>query len=146
MKRICSQCLICVAVLLMFCVVTESSAHAQGGNPCGAGGCAYPGWFGYTASPYSLGQIPTPPYYALHPPVYYSVPVPRTYGYSPYAYPGSVRTPEVEIPEIIENPHAKNKPEVAPTRTVSNQIIDNPYVRSELKERLSTQYAAFEAE
>ena len=41
MKRICSQCLICVAVLLMFCVVTESSAHAQGGNPCGAskGGC-----------------------------------------------------------------------------------------------------------
>ena len=50
------------------------------------------------------------------------------------------------MPEVIENPHAKNKPEVAPTRTVSYQIIDNPYVRSELKERLSTQYAAFEAE
>lgn len=144
MKRICSQCLICVAVLLMLGVVTESSA--QGINPCGVGGFAYPGWFGYTASPYSLGQIPTPPYYALHPPVYYSLPVPRTYGYSPYAYPGSVRTPEVEMAEVIENPHAKDKPEVTPARTVAYQIIDNPYVRSELKERLSTQYAAFKDE
>src|ERR1700742_789907 len=35
------------------------------------------------------------PYYALHPPVYYSYPVPRTYGYSPFAYPPSVMTPDV---------------------------------------------------
>ena len=35
------------------------------------------------------------PYFAAHPPVYYSYPVPRTYGYSPFAYPPYVMTPEV---------------------------------------------------
>jgi hypothetical protein len=34
------------------------------------------------------------PYYALYPPVYYSYPVPRTYGYSPFAYPPGTMTPE----------------------------------------------------
>ncbi|MEQ8849630.1 hypothetical protein [Botrimarina sp.] len=36
------------------------------------------------------------PYFAAHPPVYYSVPVPRTYGYSPFAYTPDTRTPDVE--------------------------------------------------
>lgn len=35
------------------------------------------------------------PYFAAHPPVYYSVPVPRTYGYSPFAYTPDTRTPDV---------------------------------------------------
>ena len=33
------------------------------------------------------------PYYALYPPVYYSYPVARTYGYSPFAYPPGTITP-----------------------------------------------------
>ena len=47
------------------------------------------------------------PYYAAFPPVYYSHPVPRTYGYSPFAYPPGVMTPEVEsaAPLAIENPY-----------------------------------------
>src|SRR5436305_15351376 len=36
------------------------------------------------------------PYFALHPPVYYSYPVARTYGYSPFAYPFGSPTPEIE--------------------------------------------------
>lgn len=58
---------------------------------------------------YRIGLIPVPPYFALHPPVYYSYPVPRPYGYSPFAYSGNVRTPaiigEVVQPEVIRNPH-----------------------------------------
>jgi hypothetical protein len=58
---------------------------------------------------YRIGLIPVPPYFALHPPVYYSYPVPRPYGYSPFAYSGNVRTPaiigEVLQPEVIRNPH-----------------------------------------
>lgn len=34
------------------------------------------------------------PYYALFPPVYYSYPVARTYGYSPFAYPPGTITPD----------------------------------------------------
>ncbi len=46
------------------------------------------------------------PYFAKHPPVYYSYPVARTYGYSPYAYPPGVRTPEPDPPQplIIRSP------------------------------------------
>jgi hypothetical protein len=96
-------------------------------------------WFGGTfSSPYATGRIPTPPYFALHPPVYYSYPVPRSYGYSPFAYPGIVATPEVtEVsapePEEIINPHVK--PSVKETseklqdRVTQNksQWITNPY-------------------
>jgi hypothetical protein len=48
------------------------------------------------------------PYFALHPPVYYSEPVPRTYGYSPFAYPPEVMTPEIACaaqPVTINNPY-----------------------------------------
>ena len=48
------------------------------------------------------------PYFALHPPVYYSEPVPRTYGYSPFAYPPGVMTPELvgePQPVTINNPY-----------------------------------------
>lgn len=41
------------------------------------------------------------PYFAAHPPVYYSVPVPRTYGYSPFAYGPEVRTPDV-VPVVSQ--------------------------------------------
>jgi hypothetical protein len=83
-----------------------------------------------------LGQIPVPPYFALHPPVYYSLSVPRTYGYSPFAYPGSMETPEVEMEvkaALIENPHvttpaAKDDSTDDKTAAVTWQVIRNPFV------------------
>jgi hypothetical protein len=82
------------------------------------------------------------PYFALHPPVYYSEPVPRTYGYSPFAYPPGVMTPDVVIapqPVTINNPYVPaTKPAVAPAAgadrsTSVNQVpeplvIINPFV------------------
>jgi hypothetical protein len=59
------------------------------------------------------------PYYALHPPVYYSYPVPRTYGYSPFAYPGYIMTPEGCEPQPLEiiNPHVPPQPKPASVET-----------------------------
>jgi hypothetical protein len=120
-------------------------AHAQSLGCYGTYGFAHPGFFGYSGSPYSLGQIPTPPYFAIHPPVYYSHPVPRTYGYSPYAYPGTMETPEIVEPEVIENPYVTQPAQEEPAsnvKVVRYQVIDNPYVRDELKARLTDRLAA----
>ncbi len=81
------------------------------------------------------------PYFALHPPVYYSYPVPRTYGYSPFAYPPGVMTPDI-VPEsqpvTINNPYVPGtKPSANETKTdrsastASNPeplVVINPYV------------------
>jgi hypothetical protein len=65
------------------------------------------------------------PYFAAHPPVYYSTPVPRTYGYSPFAYPPDVRTPEV-----------------AGGCVVQPAAIINPYVPSSTTDHNSSEGAA----
>lgn len=79
------------------------------------------------------------PYFAAHPPVYYSAPVPRAYGWSPFAYPPNVRTPEfVESvqPLTINNPHFQSEPtkaapqadQTAKATTPEPLVIINPYV------------------
>ena len=84
--------LLIAAAIAVLCV----SQPAEAGH--GAWGGFAPWYTGYTRE-----HIP---YYALHPPVYYSYPVPRTYGYSPFAYPPGVMMPEVEMqPQVIENPY-----------------------------------------
>ena len=89
--------------------LTSSSAQAQYGL-----GCNGYGGFGI----YDIGRLyrvlaDNVPYYAAFPPVYYSVPVPRTYGYSPFAYPPGVMTPEVvdASPQEVINPHMDPLPE-----------------------------------
>jgi len=92
------------------------------------------GWW-----PYTLGHVPVPPYFSLHPPVYYSYPVPRTYGYSPYPYPGHFQAPEIaEVqPEEIINPHVMPETKKAvssATDTASSpwEMITNPFVSRQL--------------
>lgn len=94
-------------------------------------------WYGYgRASVYATGDVPVPPYFALHPPVYYSYPVPRTYGYSPFAYPEYVKTPAYKsapVKQDIRNPHVPEsvEPAAAQQKTASAvQVILNPYVES----------------
>ena len=121
--------------------VANSFPVAVGGYGNGCCGNNYFGDGGFT-NLYNQGFIPVPPYFALHPPVYYSAPVPRSYGYSPFPYPGTVPTPEVVMgPEEIINPHVDpdaNGEEVpvppqeqeASQRTarVSPEVIRNPFV------------------
>jgi hypothetical protein len=69
------------------------------------------------------------PYFALHPPVYYSQPVPRTYGYSPFAYPPGVMTPDVveeTKPVTIINPYVPTtKPASTETKTDRSASTSN---------------------
>ena len=60
-------------------------------------GCLYPYNYGSVYGSYGRGL---PPYFSLFPPVYYSYPVPRTYGYSPFAYPAGTPTPEIQVEPV----------------------------------------------
>ena len=109
-----------------------ASAHAQHPYawPNELGATAY----GVTGTMYGLGIVPTPPYFALHPPVYYSCPVPRSYGYSPYAYPGCMQTPEVDFRSFQNGEEAPpTETEELPAQPTSKvaargQWIANPFV------------------
>lgn len=83
------------------------------------GGWLYPG--------YNLYASDTVPYFALHPPVYYSRPVARPYGYSPFPYPPYVMTPDPKMrtPVLIRNPYVSA---VEPGEGPQPLRIVNPYV------------------
>lgn len=147
------------AVILGVSILAAGSAQAIG--PGGFGGCGggfgYGGYggifnngFAYNSPPYPWPfyqhSIPTPPYFSLHPPVYYTYPVGRTYGYSPYPYPGNTPTPEVEFPkaETIRNPHVEPLPMPAQppkegakkaSGKVAAQIIINPFVEQRVAQQ-----------
>lgn len=133
------------AAALMTFSLMATPASAQLTHGYGGYGNYGPQWFGNFESPYATGRIPTPPYFALHPPVYYSYAVPRSYGYSPFAYPGTVRTPDVEVaPQsaVIINPHVKQKVKEASSKEddkvaellPKSQMIINPFFNNpELK-------------
>ena len=126
-----------IPALLLVAIAVAFSACA----PAHAGGFGYGGFVWSSPYPadlthlYSVGAIPRPPYFALHPPVYYDVPVPRTYGYSPWAYPPYITTPEIvePAPEIIQNKFVPQptKGESKKAKVASAPLkIRNPYVIS----------------
>lgn len=115
-----------VAAVLLVALGCAGTTSAQVPVPYGYGNY----WFG---PPYNFSQREHIPYFSLHPPVYYSQPVARTYGYSPFAYPPGVMTPDVEAPApaVIENPHVPPAPPKAKSvsdRVTQMQIIENPFV------------------
>jgi hypothetical protein len=129
--------------LLLAAVLSVTAASAPQAS------AQYGGFGGYGFGAWDVGRLyevlaDNVPYYAAFPPVYYSHPVPRTYGYSPFAYPPGVMTPDVATcqPQEIINPYIEGAPEeVAPAaepasvdKTTSNPklsqplVIINPYV------------------
>ncbi|MFZ5832935.1 MAG: hypothetical protein ACOY3P_22840, partial [Planctomycetota bacterium] len=76
----------------------------------------------------------SPPYFTLNPPVYYSYPVPRTYGYSPYPYPPGTVTPRVaerSEPALVTNPYVLTTDSelvTTPSPRPKPLRITNPYV------------------
>ncbi len=127
------------AMLLVNIETVEAQGYIGSGCATCQGGGIFGGNFGLLGSPYALSRIPVPPYFSLHPPVYYSAPVARTYGYSPFAYPGYVRTPEVPVakpaPKAIKNMHAvpvekstKKKTLLNLTMKVDDGVVENPFV------------------
>src|SRR5688572_4156806 len=123
-----------IALGLFLCSGTLQAAQPYGAyGDCGGGYWGVNTWgFGY-----GMGYHEQIPHFALYPPVYYSLPVPRTYGYSPFAYPPTVMTPDIvdDKSETIINPHVPQPDETEkPTAmrvTSSVRIITNPYVVSD---------------
>lgn len=111
-----------LAVVAMATALQCKEATAQG--PFLGGG------YGYGS--YSIYSTESIPFYWRYSPVYYSIPIPRTYGYSPYAYPPGVRTPEVIIePEVTVNPYVpKEQTPADPSSRVAGGVkrIQNPFV------------------
>ena len=132
----------------VFALAAAGAGRAQA--QCGYGSVGYGyGWGGA----WDVGRLysvleQNVPHFAAFPPVYYSMPVPRTYGYSPFAYPPGVMTPEVvefAEPLAVENPYFSGASEVsteteaaaqapadrttmAPaSRPAGPQLILNPY-------------------
>ena len=132
--------------VLLIAQPEEAQAQYLGSNNC-CGGLSH----GILSSPYALSRVPDPPYFAIHPPVYYSHAVPRTYGYSPYAYPGSVRTPEVKVEapaaKMVKNPYAtpaaaKPKKSIdlkSMTKSSGPLEVLNPFVNSATTKMVSVE-------
>jgi hypothetical protein len=105
--------------------------------------------YGVSGTMYGLGIVPVPPYYALHPPVYYSCPVPRSYGYSPYAYPGCVQTPEVDF-RALENgeevepaaPGNEELPAQQTSKVARGEWIANPFVLNPSHGMIANQFVS----
>ena len=84
--------------------VAGSALSVQAQFPCYGVNGGYGGYGGYNV----YTNSDRPPFYAMFPPVYYSYPVPRPYGYSPFAYPPGTMTPEVlsdVVGSTITNPY-----------------------------------------
>lgn len=120
------------AVLAVALSAGTASADCYGN---GIGNC----WFGnlnaYGASGtlYGSGYLFVPPYFAVHPPVYYSHQYYRPYGWTPYAQPSFISPVVLKAePRMIVNPHVavKEPKEVKQPKsdnTAKAEMIVNPY-------------------
>lgn len=139
--------LVAVAVCGLF--MSAPSANAQ--DPS----------FGYLYG-YGLGQanqfrnrLPTPPYFAIYPPVYYGARYERPYGESPFAAPPMLQAnpnyqpkPKASVSHEVINPYCSKDPNVVlpaerPVAAVPQPVtIFNPYVTNELKDSSEPKVAA----
>src|SRR5688572_29128661 len=130
-------------------LIAPSNASAYWGNyGCGAypwGGYSW-GWGTAFNSNYGWNYVPPPPYFAVHPPVYYSPYITaRHYGASPYAGAGGMQpstyvahsTPAdrpaplmVQHPYVTRTKQARSETEKSETQPVH---IENPYFASALR-------------
>jgi hypothetical protein len=129
MKRLTT---ISAAAALLWMLLAANSASAQCGG-YGIGNCSFGNLnaFGSSGTLYGSGYLPVPPYFAIHPPVYYSHPYYRPYGWSPFAQPGYV-APAMLRPEprMVINPMVPAKaaqPNAVKENMAQWELIQNPY-------------------
>ncbi len=142
-------------IVALACALLPSATHA--GDCCSPNAWMNTPGFGYSGSLYGLGYVPVPPYFSLHPPVYYGDNYYRSYGESPFPrndYSSRPRRIQVDLiinpfftaaaaaaagakPEPIEAPAestpTEQTPAVAKQAKSSPQMIINPYYQPEVK-------------
>jgi hypothetical protein len=121
--------LLAVAVVTIVAASTASEACAQFGFNRGFLNVGAPNagsMYGFAFPPQNLQD--RMPHFALFPPTYYSYPVPRPYGYSPFAYPGFVPTPHVDAVEPLTqaNPYVTYESAPAATRSAPTPAPQAP--------------------
>ena len=117
--------LCCFIGMAACCMIPMARANAQG----------YGGYLGgpyYNGVPYSIYSQDTIPYFALHPPVYYSRPMSRPYGMSPFAYPPGSVLPPLPQPQMVINSYVTQGDALPPPASAASApkplIIENPFV------------------
>lgn len=134
-----------VVAVLAFGAVAPAARACDGwcSGILGYQGTAY----GVSGSLYGLGIVPAPPYFALHPPVYYGERYFRSYGESPFARPDFSSRPRRVQAEIVINPfiapaapskseaakEAPVQPQSVEKVTSGPQMINNPFYQREDK-------------
>jgi len=114
---------------LIWALVTFSVACALPNMAMAADGLYCP-WGGYAPWPYLAPSVyaqESVPYFAQHPPVYYSYPVPRPYGHLPYPYlpaplPWSAGR---QYPTAVLNSYVAAQP--GRTMATGPEVMVNPY-------------------
>ncbi len=129
------------AVSLLLGGLLSGEAKAQYGFF--RGGC-YSAYYGYGAA--NIYTAEPVPYYALHPPVYYSYPISRPYGWSPFPhaplpYAAQRLEPAVRVaqPLTIRNPYVVGAAAAGEASTSGQPLrIVNPYVQGPGKAKAAT--------
>lgn len=140
MKKIAKLLLPCLLLLL----AGQGSVKANDGLAM-----AYMFGYGGYGGARMQSYVPAPPYFALHPPVYYGQRYTRPYGVSPFAawpqlQPNAAYAPQqhVQRAAVLDNPYcgsevigvleasAKTTIQAAPTEPL---VIDNPYFQPEAR-------------
>lgn len=109
-------------------IVVHRTSTVGFGNG-GFGGYGYGNPWALGPSVQTLGYIPTPPYFALHPPVYYSHNVRRPYGVSPFPItsysPGSsvVYERPTPQPQVVVNPYVQQETASEATETAQAPVL-----------------------
>lgn len=115
-----------LGALLVATSAATASAQGFGINQGGYG----LGFFNYNGG-YGIND-PMIPYFSLYPPVYYSYPVARPYGWSPFAYPPGTMTPEAKPAPtaMYRNPYVQptNTADAELTASRGAKTYYNPYV------------------
>jgi hypothetical protein len=129
-----------ILVGLMALSVLSGASDSQAQAQFGWWG-VWPGSYPYLSAPYaySYGSMPTPPYFAIHPPVYYGPRIRMACGHSPIARPPltvvdvgtSGESPEAPLQAglAIRNPFVAEASAQPGRATVAArpQIVVNPY-------------------
>ncbi len=118
------RCLSLLGATLMVLAPGSADACDWAGNGYLAG---WPGWT-IRSSGYSAEHIP---YFAKHPPVYYSYPVARPYGYSPYASPPVMTFREVVVvrPVLVRNGYVTGETDPRKAEKPAPLRIINPFAQ-----------------
>jgi hypothetical protein len=127
--------LACAALLLVLGVSVNTASADCGGGGYGVGNCWFGNLnaFGSSGTLYGSNYLSVPPYFAVHPPVYYSHNYYRPYGWSPFPMSGNA-TPNLSRPQpmVVLNPHVNVKPKSAvaapeDSMAMRSEMIHNPF-------------------